>query len=226
MLGLLLWLGFWQLDRAEEKRELQAAYAAAATAAPLVVDSATEIEALPRYTRVSLRGVYDTAHQGLLDAQVHQSRPGYRVWTPFLLEDGSVVLVDRGWVPANPDRDQLPVLEVATDTRDLVGMVAPLPRPGLVLGAPEVVGGGWPRRLLWPDAETVAALWGTGVPARIVLLDERAAGGFVREWMPATEMPPERHIGYAVQWFGLATALVVIGLVLLGRRNRKDDVER
>lgn len=226
MLGLLLSLGFWQLDRAGQKRELQAAYAAAVAAAPVTVASAQEIAALPRYTRVALRGTYDSARQGLLDAQVHQGRPGYRVWTPFSLAAGGVVLVDRGWIPANPDRTQLPALEVGAGPRDLVGMVAPLPRAGLALGASETAGGEWPRRVLWPDAEAVADNWGPGVPDRIVLLHEDAADGFVREWMPATGIPPERHLGYAVQWFGLAAALVIIGVVLLGRGNRKDDVER
>jgi surfeit locus 1 family protein len=223
MLALLLTLGFWQLDRAAQKRELQAAYAEASMATPLAVETAGAIATLPRYTQVLLRGAFGSSRQGLLDAQDHQGRSGYRVWTPFILDDGGVVLVDRGWVPANPDRDQLPTLGVDSGARTLIGIVAPLPRAGIVLGAPESRGNDWPRRMLWPDADAVAANWGTGVPARIVLLRADQEDGFVREWTPATGMPPERHLGYAVQWFGLAAALVVIWLVVVRRTRGKRD---
>lgn len=225
MLALLVTLGFWQLDRAAQKRELQAAYAGASAATPLVVETAAAIATLPRYTQVSLRGRYDGSRQGLLDAQVYQGRPGYRVWTPFVLDDGGHVLVDRGWVPAAPERDRLPPVGVDIGPRAVVGMVAPLPRAGLALEAPETLEQGWPRRLLWPDAAAVEANWGPGVPARIVLLRADQADGFVREWMPATGIPPERHLGYAVQWFGLAIALVVIWLVVGWRTRGKIDGE-
>lgn len=223
MLALLVALGFWQLDRAAQKRELQGAYAAAATAAPVSITAVTDIVAQSRYTQVSLRGSYDSSRQGLLDAQVHQGRAGYRVWTPLVLDGGGLVLVDRGWVPAAPERDRLPALDVDIRPRLVIGMVAPLPRAGLALEAPMSTEPGWPRRMLWPDADDVAANWGAGVPARIVLLRADQADGFVREWTPATGIPPERHLGYAVQWFGLAIALVVIWLVVGWRTRGKVD---
>lgn len=225
MLGLLLSLGFWQLDRAAQKRDLQAAYAEASAAAPRVVASIAEIEALPRYTRVTLRGAYDGSRQALLDVQVYRSRAGYRVWTPFVLDNGGTVLVDRGWVPADPDRRRLPELDVAGGAGVVVGMVAPLPQAGIDLGSSAVGDEGWPQLLLWPDADELAAYWGAGVPARIVLLDAAAPDGFVRDWAPAAGMPPERHLGYAVQWFGLALALVVIWVVVTRRKRGKVDGE-
>jgi len=150
---------------------------------------------------------------------------GYFVWNfvSMVRSAGTRVLVDRGWVPAAPDRGQLPALGIDSATRTVTGMVAPLPRAGLALGATESTQQGWPRRLLWPDAAAVQAHWGVGVPARIVLLRGDQADGFVREWTPATGMPPERHLGYAVQWFGLAIALVLIWLVLALRTRGKVD---
>lgn len=140
-----------------------------------------------------------------------------------MLDDGGVVLVDRGWVQAAPDRDQLPPLGVDDGARTVIGMVAPLPRAGLALDASESTDQGWPRRMLWPDADAVAANWGAGVPARIVLLRADQADGFVREWTPATGIPPQRHLGYAVQWFGLAIALVVIWVVVARRTRGSVD---
>jgi surfeit locus 1 family protein len=223
MLVLLLSLGTWQLDRAKQKRDFQAAYTAAQQAAPRPVSRAADLVRLPRYEPVRMYGSYDGARQSLLDAQVHRGTAGYRVWTPFVLDSGGTVLVDRGWVPSGAERSDLPEIGVGSAQRTVSGLVAPLPSPGIRVGAVEGVDEGWPRRLLWPDAATLERLWGADIVPVIVLLSPQADDGFVREWEPATAIPPERHVGYAVQWYGLAVALVVIFLVLTLRRKETDD---
>ncbi len=225
MFALLVSLGFWQLDRAGQKRDLRASFAAALDAAPMRVVSADGIETLPRFEPVMFEGAYIPGRQGLLEAQVHAGRAGYRVWTPTELTDGTRVLVDRGWVPADGDRTVLPDVEVDDDRRTIRGFVAPLPRPGIRLGPADLGDPVWPRRLTWPDAEALDRVWGPGLPAAIVLLHPDEAGGFVREWDPAA-IPPERHVAYAVQWFALAAALVVIVIVVLRKQGRSDGRER
>lgn len=223
VLALLLWLGFWQLDRAAEKRALADAYAAALAAAPREVATADELLAAPRFAPVTAAGRYVPGRQALLDAQTHEGRAGYRVWTPLALADGGDwVLVDRGWVPAGPDRTARPDLAVGDMRRQVTGLRAPLPRPGLRLGAPDAEQGAWPRRLVWPDEAALARTWGRPLPAALILLAPGEPDGFVRDWDPVA-MPAERHVGYAVQWFSLAAALVVIALVLLIRIRRRDD---
>ncbi|MEX0899319.1 MAG: SURF1 family protein [Gammaproteobacteria bacterium] len=221
VLALLLWLGFWQLDRADQKRALAVGYAAGVEAQPHRIVDAEDLLALPRHTPVIASGRYVSDRQILLDAQVHEGRVGYRVWTPFELASGDWIAVDRGWVAAGSDRDRLPDVSVGGDAREVAGLRVPLPEPGLRLGDAVAPDATWPRRLVWPDLEDIAQAWDRDVPGVLVLLTPEAPDGYVRAWAPAG-MPAERHIGYAVQWFSLAAALVVIALVL-GFRNRRHE---
>lgn len=222
VLALLLWLGFWQLDRAEQKRELADGYEAGLEAAPRRVSDTGHLVELPRHTPVIATGRFVPERQVLLDAQVHDGRVGYRVWTPFELTDGGWIAVDRGWIAAGDDRSHLPDVAVDGGARELTGLRVPLPEPGLRLGtAAGAEGDAWPRRLVWPDAAALAQTWDRDVPDALVLLSPDAPDGYVREWAPAG-MPAEHHVGYAVQWFSLATAWVVI-LLVLGFRKRRDE---
>jgi surfeit locus 1 family protein len=71
--------------------------------------------------------------------------------------------------------------------------------------------------LNFPTLQELQSLYGTTLLPRMVLLDESEPDGFVRDWTArysVTEFGPEKHIGYAVQWFGMALALLVIYIVL------------
>lgn len=218
-LAVFVSLGFWQLDRAAEKRALAERYQAGAAAAPAAVVTPASLADADDYAAVAARGRYVPARQILLDAQTHAGRVGYRVWTPLELADGGWILVDRGWVEAPADRRELPGVAVSADERTVRGLRAPLPRPGLRVGTRDAGDGTWPRRLVWPDAAVLAAALGREVPDALLLLAPDEPDGYVREWDPV-RMPPERHVGYAVQWFSLAAALVVIALVLAVRMRR------
>lgn len=219
LLAALLWLGFWQLDRAEQKRALAAGFSASLSATPQQVETTALLRALPRFTAVELTGRYEGTRQALLDAQVHEGRAGYRVWTPLLMPSGDRVLVDRGWVYGSPDRRELPDVAVAGDERTVRGFVAPLPEPGVRLGQRVQETDGWPRRLAWPDEAALAAVWNEPLPPLLVLLAPTEPDGFVRDWNPV-RIPPQRHIGYAVQWFALACALVAIAVILTWRKRK------
>ena len=144
----------------------------------------------------------------------HQGQVGYRVLTPFILSEGTV-LVDRGWILAPPRRDQWPEVTVSSANRTVKGRIDELPQAAIVLEASD--GQGWPRRLSYPDQATVQRVLGTTVEPSIILLDASNADGYTRDWRPGG-LPPERHYGYAVQWFGLAAALLAIYVVVNFKR--------
>jgi surfeit locus 1 family protein len=206
--ALLLRLGFWQLDRAAEKKAIISAYQQAAKSEPQDLDVALAAgrAATDFYARaVALGGRFEAGHSLLLDNQVLEGRPGYRVWTPLRLPSGRLALVDRGWLPMHPDRRVLPALETPAGPVRLRGVWQPLPRPGLRLAPDDCDRSQWP-----PSCLAVASrLW----------LDPAEPHGFVREWV-RNEFPPERHYGYALQWFSLAATLLVLFIVLNFRRTR------
>lgn len=218
--GICMAAGFWQLDRAAEKRALFQAFArgdAAPAAERLPGDGAAPGQ---RYAPLQLTGRYLPDRQVLLDNMSLGGRPGYQVLTPLQTDDG-VVMVNRGWVPADGDRSRLPDIGVDGGVRTLRGRLDLLPRPALVAPPPAVdPGAPWPRRALFPTPEALAAE--TGLPLRRfqLLLDPGQPDGYAREWQPAV-MGPERHLGYAVQWFGLAATVVVIFLLLARREARR-----
>ncbi len=206
------WLGVWQLERAGEKRSLAADFAESATA----LDWRQLPADAPRYQRVSARGRYDPVHQFLLDNRSHESVAGVEVLTPFILEDGSAVIVNRGWLPFGATRKDLPAVHVDGDSRTVVGRIDLLPRPGIWLKGPAATG--WPRLMHYPSMEELELALGRELGTRQLLLDPAVPDGYVRAWaVPGTS--PDRHLGYAVQWFAFAALAVAIWFVLGFRKS-------
>lgn len=212
-------LGTWQLRRADQKAELQASYRSGQQST--VGLTLRNIERLPRYQQVNVQGRYVSDRQILLDNMPSAiGRPGYRVLTPFDLSLGGRVLVDRGWIPMG-DRRNVPEIDVDGGTRELIGRLDRLPQPGLRLhGIDEGTDATWPRVLNFPEHAVIENVLGGDVATRIVLLDASQPDGFERSWQPRVGIGPERHVGYAVQWFAFALTAVTIYLVLGFKRGQ------
>jgi surfeit locus 1 family protein len=170
-----------------------------------------------RYRRVSLAGEYRSDQQFLAEGLSHAGRPGLHVLTPFRLGNEGIIMVNRGWIPETRTRTDYPDLSVDQSLRTIAGRIVPFPQPGLRLDSEPGIS--WPRRIVYPTSQDIAAALGAGVYPHMIWLDADADDGFVRAWTPS-EFGPARHIGYAVQWFGMATALVLIYIVLRFRRSR------
>ncbi len=208
-------LGNWQLHRAAEKRALALAFSRGGMALALP----TADDGLPRYQRVRARGRYDPDHQFLLDNRSHAGRAGVQVLTPLLLADGSAILVNRGWLPLGGTREATPEISVAADSREVSGRLDPLPRPGIELqSAPPA---GWPKLVNYPRVEELSALLRRELRPRTILLDAQAPDGYVRDWHPPG-MAPDRHLGYAVQWFALAATAIAIWIALSLQRSKES----
>ncbi len=206
----LLLAGRWQLQRAEEKRALFDEFAAGNRSVARI-NSRSAV--LTRYASLLARGHYASSEQVLIDNMVSsEGQAGYDVITPFELDDGGWLLVNRGWISSGANRAVLPDIAVAENARSIRGRADLLPRPGIRLGSPPVLAPPFPVRASYPTAAQVRALltprrWAPAAEA--VLLDAHEPDGFERHWN-APGFPPLRHIAYAVQWFALAAALVVI----------------
>ena len=218
-LAVFVSLGYWQLGRAHEKQALFDAFMQGSQ--DTVDATGLGFDELARYQHVRLRGAYDATRQILLDNMPSVTgRPGFRVLTPFERADGrGWVLVDRGWVPLGAAREDLPDLTVGVREREVSGILDVLPIPGMRVGPAAAPGSAaWPRVLLFPTEADVESALGVDVEARIVLLDAGSPDGFERKWRPALGFGPERHLGYAIQWFAFALVAVVIFVAVNLRR--------
>ena len=134
-------LGFWQLDRADQKIALQDRIAARAELPPLAqadLARTPAAAAVQHYRRVTLRGHWLAERTVYLDNRQMAARQGFYVVTPLLLARGDAVLVQRGWVPRDfTDRSRLPALATPAGEVLVTGRIAPPPSKLFELGGAE-----------------------------------------------------------------------------------------
>jgi surfeit locus 1 family protein len=214
-LPLLLALGTWQVDRAGAKQDLYDDFAAGGESVVLNGQS-RGLEELRRYAPVRATGAYLADRQLLLDNMVEGGTAGYRVLTPLLLEEGTAVLVDRGWVPRDFSAAGPPAVDVDAAPRTVAGQLDYMPRPGIALATE--IAPGWPKVVQFPDLDELSSVLGLRLVPGLLLLDAAEPDGYRRDWRPS-DFGPERHIGYAFQWFALAVTLVILYVVWSFRKS-------
>lgn len=205
-LPVLIGLGVWQLDRAEQKREHQARLDNLQSRPParLPEQSPDQIQPL---RRVVMEGEYRPGRNWLLDNRQRDGRVGYEVVSPFELTDGRLLLVNRGWVAGSADRRERPNPPVPEGPVTLFGQWrAPSDHPLLERAEHN---DDWPRVVLeLAPAVFARALEAPVVTEAYVRLESGSPGALVTDW-PSPRMNSARHTGYAVQWFAMALAVVV-----------------
>lgn len=219
LLPSLVLLGFWQLERAALKRALLNEFSerGASTEALPLADTAR------RYQQVTVSGHYDPERQFLLDAMPGSGGAGFHVLGLLQIDQppGRIV-VNRGWIPGGANRSNLPQPAVPGGLQQLQGRLDYLPRPGLELEGNSATVERWPALVLFPTMAELQRYIGEPLYPMVLLLDAEASGGFERDWSPVN-FGPERHLAYAVQWFALAFALLVIFLVVNSHREQSHD---
>jgi surfeit locus 1 family protein len=232
-------LGFWQLDRARQKLDLQARIASRSALPPvpqaMLARDAAAAEA-QFFRPISLRGRWLAERTVYLDNRQMNARQGFFVVTPLLLANGDAVLVQRGWSPRDfSDRTRLQPLATPDGEVLVPGRIAPPPSKLFALGGAE---SGAIRQNL--DLAALAGEIGmalrplsvqqTAAASRVDVDPDRPAtlaeDGLLRQW-PAPAVDVGKHHGYAFQWFALCaliTGLFVWFQLLRPRVARSPDV--
>jgi surfeit locus 1 family protein len=224
LLPALLALGFWQLQRAAEKRALQEEYDVRAVEQPVTMAPYVQEASELRFRRVRVRGQYDARFQLLLDNRIYKGRPGYHVLTPLRIDGTEVrVLVNRGWIALGDSRAQLPVFDTPAEPVEVVAVATVPSDRNFILGTPAPLTAETPT--VWQQLDL--ARYRAGVPFKlqpvVLLLDPAsAAGGLTRDW-PRLDAGIAVHKGYAFQWFVLAAALLALYLYFGRRRAHMED---
>ena len=206
-------LGVWQLHRADEKQRLLQRYESAPRLPAL--EAASDLGADwrdYRYRKIRLGGAYEAGRQVLLENQFSRGRVGFMVLTPFILADsGEAVMVNRGWIADSGNAAG--EIKLETNPRRVSGLVNHPPAVGMKLGSPDDSKRGWPKPMPYLDMEWMSLQLGRPVLPWVLLLDSQEADGYHRDWRPTIAMGPERHKGYAAQWFSLSVALIFLFVV-------------
>jgi len=218
MVAFLTSLGFWQLDRADEKRAIENAIEIANTGA---VEITTSLEGLEEkeYYHLRINGHYLPEKQFIYDNQIVQQTSGYYVLTPFVIEGSNkAILINRGFMPWRGQRDQLADLELSTNATEIKVQIS-IPVKRMELGESEI-GTQFPILLQSLDLAEMSSQSGLNFTPVLGLLNPESSHGFIRQWKPYTGSIG-KHIGYAIQWFLMALVLAGIG-IRLGLKYRKS----
>ncbi len=208
---LLCLLGFWQLDRADQKQMILDQYSANQQAAPAVAADLVGANNL-QYRSAWLRGALDGSRRIILDNRVKNGRPGYEVLEAMTIAGlEQKVLVNRGWVPASLDRNTLPQIKAVEGVIQLRGgFYQTLGGYRLDDGISRVAQ--WPARVGWISAARAEELYGDAFFPYQLRLDQDSPGALQTGW-PTVSVQPAKHTGYAVQWFVMAFVLVIMTVV-------------
>ena len=217
-LVLLISLGFWQLDRADEKRAIEDQIASANSGD---VEFVTSVEFLKdkEYYHVRLQGSYIGDKQFIYDNQIVDQISGYYVLTPFVLRGASkAILINRGFIPWNGKRDKLANVDIGEKLTEVKVQIS-IPVKRMELKVSETIGD-FPVLIQALDLDEMSTIASLDFASVVGLLSPETENGFVRQWEPYTGSI-ERHIGYAIQWFLMAFVLAFIG-IRLALKQRKN----
>lgn len=216
-LPLLVGLGVWQLNRAEEKQAILEQWQQEARNLdwPELVANGLE-----KGRPVTVTGLYDD-RSWLLDNRTRDGIAGYEVLTAFHPLQGPPVLVNRGWVAAPRTRNELPDVTPPEGIFSLTGRLSEYPEPPVLSGR-SLPADGWPRRVQMLPGPVARAEVANLPEAIIRLQDDKQPGAYRADWAPDL-MGPQTHYGYATQWFALAMVLTILSVVASYRKTGANN---
>lgn len=218
---ILLGLGTWQVERLAWKTQLLDTIASRMSAPPRTL-TAANLDAVADYERVRVDG------QFLHDREFHMlarsltaDEIGYQVLTPFRVTGGGTVIVNRGFVPSDRrDPETRPEGQVQ-GTVSVTGIARFPQAPGLRWLIPDnrPTDNVW----IWPDLQRMAATVGIEPVAPFVIEADATPnpGGLPVGGQTRLNIPND-HLQYAITWYALAVALVIMFIVAHRRPRRKD----
>lgn len=211
-------LGFWQWSRGALKAQrVAAAGAVLAERHPQALSLAMAGDG-PAW--VVVEGAFLDLPALRLDNQQRAGRNGVRVYRAFAPVEGGVLLVDLGWRALPADR-RIPDEPPIGGQQRLAGLLVPPPSAGLPIGPAlsEIIpAGGW--LALRMDLPAISEAMGHPIASKVLRLDPASPLGYARDLdLLANTLPPEKHRGYALQWFGFAAGLLILSLYLQFRRR-------
>ncbi|MGB0833666.1 MAG: SURF1 family protein [Psychrobium sp.] len=236
---VLMRLGFWQLNKAESKEYSmtlrQTAMAKPIHALPQAFDSE-----LQQSQRVVIQGRLDFDKTLLLDNKIVDGKVGYEVLVPFLMNESLTpqieqvkgkndvkqwVMVNLGWVAAGSSRQQLPQLTRWPNKKQIVGyLYMPQLNPFVVNSGYEQMS--FPQVVAQFDLKAVEHIYGRTIYPAMIRLSKDSNFGYHKNWQWVNRMTPEKHRGYAFQWFALALTLLVLSGVFIWRQMMSASNQR
>lgn len=217
-------LGAWQLDRLAWKTSLIDSFESRVTAEPVTPPAAIDDPGAWRFRRVQAVGRFLNGKELQLTGKPFEGTAGFHVVTPFAVDGGPTVLVNRGWVPMDRRRPAARPETLPEGPVTLDGIVRIAGQKGAFVPDNE------PGRDIWftVEPEEMAAHLGIG-PVANYYVDALRPSARPTE-LPVGAVPAihvrNEHLQYALTWFLLAATLIVVYIVWHRQMDRKDPEDR
>ena len=220
--GICVRLGFWQLDRLEQRRAYNARVEAAMAAPPsalasLLPPGSTDPGEALAYRRATTTGRYDPEREVVLFGRSLDGAPGNHLLTPLVTEDAGTIIVDRGWIPLELDTPPVAEALPPTGVVQVTGFLL-LPEadgPGTVSSGPAAE----------VNLDQIEASTGTELAPMYLRLETQEPGsGDLPRAAPLEPLGDGPHLGYAVQWF-IFGGIALIGFAILARKELREEAE-
>ncbi len=218
-LFILVYLGFWQIGRAQQKQNIFKILHERTNAATIDLQQIPEPSLENnRFTPVQVEGLYLNNYTILLDNQMLDHKPGYRVITPMHIPKSmNWLLVDRGWIPLEKDRRQLPKIELIFGMKTIKGIINTI-GSGILLEKEPEAALKWPIVLQKLDYDLIAKQLHHPIYPFVLQLNEKQPGSYAQ--VPIDYgVSYEKHLGYALQWFLFAFILIMYYIIVSTKRR-------
>ena len=220
---LFIKLGFWQLDRADQKKIINMAFVERQNQPPIPLNKETIqmpiIDII--WHHVTISGEFLNDKNIILDNQVVQEKAGFLIYTPFkILDSNKIILVNRGWYPLSNSRNDVPNIPPIKGAQAIEGEINQMPSSGISLG--KVVTEKLDEssfRLQKMDYEVLSSLIGKDLMRYVVKLKKPI---FDKTYVIDLGIPvpdSDKNYGYAFQWFAMAFTLFII-FIKLGLKKK------
>ena len=221
MQTLLNELGFWQLSRAKEK-QVRIYQLEKGSQSEVISLSHLTAEQLSQFQTVNLQMELVGYQLLLLDNKIREQKPGYEVLNVARdIDSNKILLVNRGWVSAGADRNRYPQIDMPDKNWHVSGRVYPLVDEAISTASATIEKSLDIYRLPVLDLKMLAEIeqrLGVKLEPYVVRLNQESEAALEVSWQ-WTNMSPEKHLAYAIQWFALALAFLIISLVVCVKKG-------
>jgi len=215
-------LGFWQISRAQEKQKILSKLANSDVSVLTSLKSVNR-EQVDNFAKVQLNTSLMMSKNLLIENKIQNGKLGYHVLN--LLKDKSsnkIFLVNRGWVEGKANRQEMPYVRLPANAWQVKGRLYQI-NPDVLSSNAEIENHGKILRLPILDSytlELLVAYFELPIEPYILRLDSDVSDVYEVDWQWVS-MTPEKHLGYAFQWFALSLAFLLASLYVLVKKN--DD---
>lgn len=218
---ILCVLGTWQVSRYLDKQE-RIEQINQRSEQGVIIHDRLPILALDdvRDVQISIDPTASSTSLLWLDNQQHNGQVGFKLIVPVNTKQGWL-LVNLGWVAGRVDRLALPMIPSLHELQAPLSGAISIPGLNSFITETASADGEFPKVIQQIEFTRISELLNLPLLPYMLTVTQPSEY-FVREWRPVV-MEPAKHIGYALQWYGLAIAAGVIYLV--ARRRKVQNLE-